>query len=84
MRSWCMQVGMTMDAQDVAALDSTARQTDRLWIALSRYVAKIEADMQGSASSSQGDVAQATRVLPPEAAQVATSSLIVRNLMQRV
>ena len=60
---------MTMDQQDVAALDSIARQTERLWHALSKYVAKIEGNMQVP-TAQPGDVGQAARVLPPGAAQV--------------
>lgn len=68
-----MQVGMTMDAQDAAALDSIGRQTERLWTALSRYIAKIEADLQASTSDQPG--AQSSRMLPPGAAQARSSTL---------
>ena len=61
------QAPITMDLQDVAALDSIARQLADLWQALSCCITQIEAGMQTS-DSAQGD--GAARVLPPGAAQV--------------
>lgn len=62
-----MQAPAALDLQDVAALDSIARQTTHLWQALSACIAKIEAGIEASASK-QAD--GAARVLPADAAQV--------------
>ena len=67
-----MQAPLELDIEDVAALDSIARQTADLWQALSACAAQIEGGIQAPpANHTDG----AARMLPPGAAQVGTGHI---------